>query len=281
MKKIIPFIFVLILFLLPTLLNIPLKNYFNPGLKSQQEDLIYRMFGSLRGLLADWAFMKGEEYYHGGLNISNIDVSECMQEEMREHRSPEKEHSHEEHHHHDSEYENFKPAGINDNFYLKIYSQVKVIKHIHLSYSAEKEVLPWFYLEVKFNPYDIQGYLFGSFWFAREGKTEEAFKFLLEGEKNNPTSAQIQGAIGEIYYKQNKIDEAIPYLERSTKLWLEKKSPNLADDNYSFSDRGYAFDLLAESYLKEGKKDKAKETLMQLYSLDPERKILLERIRKI
>jgi len=274
MKKIIPIIFVLILFSLPAALNIPLKNYFYSDSQLIKKDLIYRMFGNLRGLLADWAFMKGEEYYHGGLDISNVDVSECLRQEMLNDRGIRTSHE-------DSECETFIPRGANDKLYLKIYSEEKIIRHTHLAYSAEKEVLPWFYMEVKFNPNDIQGYLVGSFWLKREGKIEEALKFLLEGEKNNPTSAQISAMIGEIYYKQNNIGQAIVYLEKSTQLWMEKKPPNLADDNYSFSDRGYAFDLLAESYLKNGMKGKAKETLMQLYNLDPERKILLERIKKI
>ena len=273
MKKSISVSCVLLLVLIPALLNIPLKNYFHPETESAQQDLIYRMFGGLRGLLADWAFLKGEEYYHGGLPIRTTDFSKCMEEERAISRG---EHAHEEH---KDEHEN-KPQGKLD-FYSTLYSNIKVTQHTHLAYAEEKEVLPWFYLEVRFNPHDIQGYILGGYWLKRLGKPEEAFRFLREGEAKNPASAQILTEIGDLYYQKKDYDQAIEYFERARQLWLIGKPPNLATDNYSKSDRSYTFELLGYLYEKTGKPALAAQIYTELYSFDPVRTFLLDKIRKL
>ena len=76
-----------------------------------------------------------------------------------------------------------------------------------------------------------------------------------QGDARNPDSAQILGAIGELYLKQKAYDAAMVYLEKARRLWLEGKWPNVATNSYTESDRAFAFDLLAYLYIK--KKDYA------------------------
>lgn len=265
---------IMVLFFIPAFLNIPLKNYFHPPAESAEQDLIYRMFGGLRGLLADWAFMKGEEYYHGGLPIRSTDTPQCMQEEMNKVRGESTEEHEHKHEHADEQ------AGKTD-LYSNLYSNIKVTRHSHLSYAAEKEVLPWFYLQVRFNPHDIQGYTLGGYWLRRVGRPDEALRFLKEGGAHNPESAQILMAIGELYNRAEDYGEAVGYLERARQLWLEGKLPNVAIDNYTISDRGYTFVLLGNLYEKTGKPVMATRVYRELYSFDPTRTILLEKIRKL
>lgn len=272
MNKIFSPFFILLLLLVPALLNIPLKNYFHPQ-GFAQKDLIYRMFGGLRGLLADWAFIKGEEYYHGGLPIRGLRIAECLQIEMSKSRG---EHLEEEHEHgHEIEEQ------VKQNFYSKLYSHIKITRHAHLSYAEEKEVLPWFYLQVRFNPHDIQGYILGGYWLKRLGKTEEAFRFLKEGEVNNPASAQVLTEIGDLYYHQKNYALAIEYFERARELWLIGKPPNLVRDEYTRSDRNYTFTLLGHLYEKTGQKDLAVQVYREFYSIDPTRTFLLDKIKKL
>jgi tetratricopeptide (TPR) repeat protein len=262
---------ILLLILIPALLNVPMKSYFHPPAEAAEQDLIYRMFGGLRGLLADWAFMKGEEYYHGGLPIRSMDVSHCMQEEMAKARG---DRSQDEHEHEGGQQRKL-------SFYSKLYSQMKVTEHIHLAYKEEKEVLPWFYLQVKFNPHDIQGYVLGSYWLRRLGNTDEAFEFLAEGRKNNPESAQILMAMGEYYFRKKNYEEAIGYLECARQLWLSRKPPNIAGDNYTMSDRDFTFDLLGNLYEKKNQPLKAAQVYRELYSFNPTHTILLDKIKKL
>lgn len=277
MKKLPLAIVIICLAIISALLNVPLKNYFSPGVESVEQDLIYRMFGGLRSLLADWMFIKGEEYFHGGLPTRSADMSQCMQEEMAKVREehPHEEHGHEHKHEHADE-----QAGKTD-LYSRLYSKVKVTRHSHLSYAEEKEVLPWFYLQVRFNPHDIQGYTLGGFWLKRLGRHEEALKFLKEGETNNPASAQILTEIGDSYYRQKNYAQAIEYFEKARELWLAGKPPNLAVDEYIRCDRAYAFSLLGYLYEKTGKPAMAARVYRELYSFDPARTKLLEKIRKL
>ncbi|OIN98868.1 hypothetical protein AUJ66_00150 [Candidatus Desantisbacteria bacterium CG1_02_38_46] len=272
MMKIVSVFYVVILLLIPALLNIPLKNYFHPQEEYAQQDLIYRMFGSLRGLLADWAFIKGEEYYHSGLPIRGLRTAGCLQIEMSKSREG---HPEEREHEHETEEQ------VKSDFYSNLYSQIKITQHTHLSYAEEKEVLPWFYLQARFNPHDIQGYVLGGYWLRRLGKPEEALRFLKEGEACNPASAQILTEIGALYYKQKGYNQAIEYFERARQLWLTGKPPNLVTNDYASSDRIYTFHLLGYLYEKTGKPLLAAQVYTELYSFEPMRTFLLDKIKKL
>ena len=62
----------------------------------------------------------------------------------------------EEHHHAEKD--------VKNDLYSRIYRAVKVTEDSHLTPAHEKEVLPWFYTEVAFNPHDIRGYVLGGYW---------------------------------------------------------------------------------------------------------------------
>ena len=148
--------------------------------------------------------------------------------------------------------------------FLKIYRAVKVTEDSHLAPAQEKEVLPWFYSEVLLNPHDIRGYVLGGYWLERVGRYGESLKFLNEGDKNNPDSAQILTSIGRIYFHDKKTKEAILYLERARGLWLKEKGPNAATNQYAESDRMLTFNLLGYLYEKEGQYEKALEVYQEL-----------------
>lgn len=276
-RKIFPVFFILVLILVTSLLNIPLQDYYWSQAGPAAQNIIYRMFGGLRGLLADWAFMKGEEYFHGGLPVRAMDASKCLELELRESREGNtEEHGHEEEHRHETE-QHRKP-----DLYSRLYSLVKVVEHTHLPHSEEKEVLPWFYLQVRFNPHDIQGYELGAYWLKRLGKYEEGMKFLKEGERNNPESAQIKTSIGEFLIQAQNYEAAIPYLERARTLWQEGKAPNLVRDDYTRMDRNLTYSLLGKAYEYTGQYSRASSVYRELITLEPDRaRPLMERIKKL
>jgi len=263
------------LVLVPALLNAPLKNHFHPKSELEEQDLIHRMFGGLRGLLADWAFMKGESYLHGGLPIQNIvkEGAQCLQIEMAQRKEIE-EHKTVEEHAHEHEVDEHKVEET--SLFSRIFYHTKVIEHTHISYAEEKEILPWFYLQVRFNPRDIQGWTLGGYWLRRLGKYDEAMKFLEEGEKKNPDSAQIKALIGYVFFLERKYPEALKKLEESRKLWQEGEPVNVVRDDYSGSERGLAYTLLAEIYKFRCEYKKAIEIYRELCTLNPERAHLLK-----
>lgn len=242
---------ILFLYAASACLNASFRQHLLP--QKAEADIIERMFGSLRVFVGDWAFMKAEEYHHRGLPFEKAlayHQGELMSAERAARAGQHKEHA---------EAEEATREGI--GLYMKLYPQVKVTADSHLKPADEKEVLPWFYIEVAFNPYDIRGYVMGAYWLDRVGKREESFKFLREGEKNNPDSAQILSALGELYFRENNYEDAAMYLERSCRLWLEARGVNTVSNSYMDSDRLFAFDLLATLYARKGDYKKA----LQLY----------------
>ena len=270
MKKAIPqVIIVLVLYGATIPMNAHFRNFFLGS--RTRTDIIQNMFGGLRGLVADWSFMKAEEYHHRGLPfLKAMEYHKSESSFLAECASP----GGEEHHH---EHAN---AAQQRDFFSRLYACVKVTGDSHLTPAEEKEVLPWFYAEVMFNPHDIRGYVLGGYWLERAGKRDESLKFYKEGLKNNPRSAQIAASIGNLYYHEDKYDEALSYLENSRQLWLERKYPNIVSGQYMKGDLEVTFDLLGDIYTKRGDYKKALEVYGELVGFEPN-PLILQKMRQI
>jgi len=252
--------------------TIPMNAHFQRHFVSgKSRDIVQNIFGGLRGMVADWSYMKAEEYHHRGLPFLKSTAyhqgeSALMEESVD--RSGKSHHAHGE-----------EPVAPSD-FFSKVYDAVKVTGDSHLTPAEEKEVLPWFYVEVRFNPHDIRGYILGAYWLKRMGKNAESLNFLKEGLKNNPESAQIFSALGDYYYQDKDSDRAIIYLERAKTLWSKDTYPNKVTDEYMKTDRFYAYDLLGDLYEKRREYRKAAQVYGELFSADPNR-ILLQKIMRL
>jgi len=231
--------------------------------KTDGRDIIQRIFGGMRDMVSDWAFMKAEEYHHRGLPFLQS-VSYHKGESF----------SQEEEHHH--EHAESAPKDL----FSRLYSSVKVTGDSHLKPSEEKEALPWFYTEVAFNPNDIRGYVLGSYWLQRMGRLEEAMKFLTEGQKHNPQAAAIAASIGNLYYKTGNETDAIRYLEKARKLWKEGVFPNDISNSYAKNDRLMSLNILGFLYERSGKRQDALSAYEEAYGLNPS-KPLLNNIKRL
>ena len=244
-------------------LNVSFRQHLLPA--KGEADMIERMFGSFRIFVGDWAFMKAEEYHHRGLPFEQAvayHAGESLLSELEEHRE-------------EPEHEKASmPSQQGMGLFEKLYYQVKVTGDSHLKPEEEKEVLPWFYVEVAFNPHDIRGYVLGGYWLERVGENKESLKFLQDGVKNNPDSAQILSTIGELYFKEKNYEDAAMYLERSCSLWAEAKAPNTVTNKYEESDRFFVFDLLASLYARQGDYSKALKIYTELLKFGPNPVIL-------
>ncbi|MDD5136608.1 MAG: tetratricopeptide repeat protein [Candidatus Omnitrophica bacterium] len=250
--------------------SICLNAYFKHDLVSPkaEADIIQRIFGGLRVFVGDLAFMKAEEYHHRGLPFESALA-------YHQGESPFAGHEH-----------NEALRKIDNTFerktslYYKLYSQVKVTKDSHLKPGEEKEVLPWFYVEVAFNPHDVRGYVLGGYWLERLGKNDEALKFLKEGNRNNPDSADIMAAIGSLYFKEGNDEKAVTYLERACRLWREGRDTNAASNKYEESDKLFAFDLLGSLYARRKEYSKALDIYTELLKFGPN-PVIVEKVKKL
>ena len=225
-----------------------------PIARQHSADIIQNIFGTMRDFVADWAFMKAEEYHHRGLPFMKAmayHADESLSEE-------------EGHHEHEE-----SAAARAQDLFTKIYSSVKITGDSHLKSAEEKEALPWFFIEVEFNPNDIRGYVLGAYWLQRMGRLDESLKFLEAGQKNNPDSAAIKAALGHVYYKKGDIGPAVNYLEKARELWHGKLPVNAVSDRYAITDKYFALDLLGSIYENSGKYDAAVEIYNELYKFQP------------
>lgn len=235
--------------------TLPLNSVFKNSFlkKNKGPDIIQNVFGGMRNFVADWAFMKAEEYHHRGLPfIESIAYHKGESTLMAQsHGTKEEEHQHAE-------------EEIKKDLFSRIYRSVKVTEDSHLEPSENKEVLPWFYTEVLFNPHDIRGYVLGGYWLEIMGRYDESIKFLKKGDKNNPGSAQILASIGKVCYHGKMAEDAVSYLERARELWLKGTAPNKVTNQYMESDRMLTFELLGYLYENEGQYEKAIEVYTEL-----------------
>jgi len=236
---------------------IPINMYFKglPIARQHGADIIQNIFGATREFVADWAFMKAEEYHHRGLSF----MKSIAYHEGESFTGEEVHHAH----------EGAPAAEGPQSLFEKIYSSVKINGDSHLKPAEEKESLPWFFIEVRFNPNDIRGYVLGAYWLERMGRLDESLKFLEEGEKNNPDSAAVKAALGHIYYKKGDLGKAVSYLEKARKLWQGALPVNAVSDRYSASDKYFALDLLGALYKRQGRYSEASETYVELYMYQP------------
>ena len=255
MAKTRPYILIIVILLYAA--TIQFNSFFKSASleKRRGPDLIQNIFGGMRSLVADWAFMKAEEYHHRGLpfmeSIAYHHGESPLIEEARGAKKEEDHHAEEE-------------KKVNGGLFSMIYGAVKVTKDSHLTASEEKEVLPWFYSEVLFNPHDVRGYVLGGYWLEKLGRYDESLKFLNKGDQNNPNSAQILTAIGRIYFHDKNAKEAILYLERARELWLKGGGINAITNQYMESDRVVTFEFLGYLYENEGQYEKALEIYDEL-----------------
>lgn len=241
--------------------TIPINGYLRDhyATTTTSTDIIQNVFGGMREMVADWAGMRAEEYFHRGMPyltaMSFHEGQSALAEASRGYREGE-----EDHHEHEA---------VSQDFFSRIQRAVKVTVHSHLLPSEEKEVLPWFYIEVKFNPHDINGYTLGGYYLERLERTDEALSFLKQGTAYNPRSASILAALAWAYLKKQDLSNAVNCLEKARALWLERSWPNDAHDSYSQDDRFFTFDLLGNIYAKNGKREQALAVYREIYRIDP------------
>ncbi len=137
------------------------------------------------------------------------------------------------------------------------------------------KIFPVFYLITKISPKDINAYVIGG-WFLingiapkYEGKKKEEIKkygveFMKKGIRENPDDYRLYWEIAWFYYKENKFEEALNYLN------MAEKYPHPY----------YVENLKAHIYMKTDRKEKAIKMWEKIKEIYPERKEIAEKFLK-
>lgn len=221
------------------------------GVLALTSDIFYKVFGELKYIVSNMAFLTADIYYHGGVYLlhepgHDDEHASCLLEDFR--HSPGDSHAHEYIHTHNHEHgEHARPSW---NILLSADKAIRITEHRHLAGHEEKEMLPWIYYATRLNPYNELAYAVGGYWLGlRMARPEEAIEYLREGIVNNPESMQIYDSMGRVYYSIAEYDKAAFYLEKAKELGEARHIDKIQ--------KRYFYPLLAQIYRKIGKPDKA------------------------
>lgn len=269
-------VFVSFLALLLLSLVAPIDNYQYAFLLQKgifEKDMLYKILGETKKLLSDYADLRGDEYFHGGIVATGENKCEEMTRIVADH----KEGRHEDPHYHEPPHKDDKETSDISrlNILFRLGEIIHITEHIHLHGEDEKEVLPWFYYAVRLNPENIDAYVIGGYWIGqRLHRTDEAIKFLEEGLSHNPDSWQIYTLLGETYFINNKdYKHALANFQKSYDL--------LTDENSDKYNKREVYTFIASSYERLGKTDKAIEFYRKTLNLFPQDKSLQKKVNSL
>ena len=132
--------------------------------------------GGARTLLSEGFAAKADEYFHGGVR--------------HEQGCPEEAHDHDhEHAHH------------GNGFAGWVNARVHSAEHRHVTGAKSVELLPWLWAACRADPHNASAYENAAYVLERMlGKAGKAEELLLQGIRENPESAELRFALGELYH---------------------------------------------------------------------------------
>lgn len=104
----------------------------------------------------------------------------------------------EEEHEHTEACAHAEPGVRPQDWIARLAMRFEPDRHVHLEEGGEREMLPWVRLAVEMDPQNIDAYTIGGYWLRRMGKPDDAARFLREGLRNNPDSAEIYFELGRL-----------------------------------------------------------------------------------
>jgi len=120
---------------------------------------------------------------------------------------------------------------------------------------------------IAINPKDVQALNFLGYTYAEMGiNLDEALGYLKQAVELRPNDGFILDSLGWVYYKLKKYDEAVRYLEEAV---------TLVDDDSTITEH------LGDAYYARHDFKKALKSYKKVLENEPERKELLEKIRRI
>jgi tetratricopeptide (TPR) repeat protein len=195
---------------------------------------LYRLLGGAEEAAGDVLFLKADSYFHGGV-IEKFEEPEgsVKMEGLIEEKDEKKE----------------KP----EDWIARVNDQVRSSEHRHLSGKERIEMLPFFALSTKLDPYNVEAVLTSSYWLDSEfHKAREAQETLEKGIRDNPGSWEIENALAGLYDRARDFAQS----ERHYLAAIEKSKAGPIETYW----RTWLYYHLAESRLAQGKPGQALES---------------------
>ncbi len=166
-----------------------------------------------------------------------------------------------------------------ENFFTRLYSQVKPSGHVHLKGEGVGDVLPPLYFASRMDPSNVDAYALAAFLMAREaGRPDLADSILKEAQLNNPRDYRIYYERGKLALKSGDPDSSKRLLDAALRLWPGRAGGDEENDRSDLAAiltyRGLLFEM-----------DDAADEAVKLYSkvldLFPARQGLRDRVAEL
>ena len=177
------------------------------------ENVLALVLGDARQQLSGALLDKVEEYYHGG--VRGVDCEHGMSGEGEAH-----DHEHGEHAH--GEASDAHASSGSADVWSWIDRQVHEQVDRHLEHDQAVELLPWVWAACRASPNNVEAFQTGAFVLSSMiGKPEEGARLLEEGIRKNPSCAELDYSLGELFLnKAHDAARAEPwFLSARSKCW--------------------------------------------------------------
>jgi hypothetical protein len=204
------------------------------------------LFGQFRSSMADFLWLKVDKYLHSGVDLRGVTPLEREANNADRVTSARGEGGNRAHH---GDETTVVPSAERDwrGIYGDLERQVQPYKNMdHHTHRDPKEALPLFRLMTWSNPHFVPGYVTGASLIARDPtRYREAIDFLLEGERNNPESIEIEDALGMMYTaKTRQFREGLPFLTRAIALGASRDRQTFTEDESDAYEGAYRWLVL-------------------------------------
>jgi hypothetical protein len=205
------------------------------------------LFGQFRSSMADFLWLKVDKYLHNGVDLRGLTPLEREAKTADKVTSSDKGQEGNREHHGDET--TVVPSAARDwrGPYGDIERAVQPYKNMEgHTHRDPKEALPLFRLMTWSNPHFVTGYVTGASMIARDStRYQDAIDFLLEGERNNPESLEIETALGMMYTaKLHQYATGVPFLTRAIALGAARDRQTFTEDEAESYEGAYRWLVL-------------------------------------
>lgn len=226
-----------------------------------EESAVASLFGEFRTSMADFLWLEADKYLHNGVTVRGMLESEKSDTKVGKVTGTEA------HDHHEDE-TTVIPSKASDwrSTLGELERETQPYQDMEGHVEKDpKETLPLFPAMTLANPHFVQGYVNGAARMIRmPGKLEQGLTFLLEGERNNPESIEIQAMLCEVYLAHKHVPlSAEPHGLKALALARARDFKTLTEDEALAYCDAYRWLILlyrneADTHKKQGEQERAK-----------------------
>jgi hypothetical protein len=177
--------------------------------------LLDQILGEARMMISDGMILKADEYFHGGVRISDCTHADDHAENHL--ALPGTAHTHAEEH--DAQ----QPEAPPRDLWNWVNTRIHVAEHRHMDGDQARELIPWYWAAVRMDRRNVQAYLLCASVISQElRRPAEALRILEEGIRNNPGDAELEIDAGCIHLNRlHDSSAALACFERAHAKWAQ------------------------------------------------------------